>query len=179
MRNTTQRFFRKTFRFLKFRVLQVNDSAHKIALGIALGLLVACMPALGLHIFIVLALTFLLGANKLAGLVSVWACNPFTVIPILYQDYIIGKWLMGIFSNRPNLSSDEVKDLFARLSSVDNIFSMQIFRNLWDCLMKIGPQLWLGSIIAGLTIATISYFLTFRLICYHRKKSPHRRYKNL
>ena len=41
-------------RFIKCRILHVNDSHNKIALGVAIGLFVGWTPLIGLHTLIVL-----------------------------------------------------------------------------------------------------------------------------
>ncbi len=38
---------RRVINFLKFRILHIDDSPHRIALGVALGLFTAYLPPLG------------------------------------------------------------------------------------------------------------------------------------
>jgi uncharacterized protein (DUF2062 family) len=104
-------------RFLKFRVLHVNDSLHRIAMGVALGLFIAWTPALGFHIFLVLGLAVLLRANKFVALVFIWVNNPFTLIAIYYPNYLLGRTIMRTFNCEAELSSAQTQEMFSRLDS--------------------------------------------------------------
>jgi uncharacterized protein (DUF2062 family) len=39
----------KLIRFLEYKILHIEDTPHKISLGVALGLFIAWSPLLGLH----------------------------------------------------------------------------------------------------------------------------------
>ena len=56
--------------FIKFRILHVDDSPHRIALGTALGILVAYMPPFGFHMVLAALLAVILRANKFVALTS-------------------------------------------------------------------------------------------------------------
>ena len=166
-------------RFLKFRILHVNDSSHRIAMGVALGLFIAWMPALGFQIFIALGLAILLRANKFVALLFIWVNNPFTLIPIYYPSYLLGRAITRIFHCKAELSSAQTQEMFSRLDSsapFTGIFHRQFWQNLFGFLWQKGPELWLGSILLGLLVASAGYFVTHHLICWYRKTHPHRRF---
>ena len=107
----------KLVRVIKFRILHANDSPHRIALGVSLGLFLACMPIFGLHILIALLLCILLRANKLAALTCVWVSNPFTLVPIYYSDYYIGRAVLRVFSAGGGIAADtEVRAMISQLN---------------------------------------------------------------
>ena len=168
-------------RFLKYKIIHANDSPHRIALGIAMGLFIAWMPALGLHMLLVLSLTFLIRANKFVAVMCVWISNPFTIIPIYYPNYLLGRIIMSPFRIEPLLSSAQITEIFNQFSPsavITGFYQMQFWKNVFALFLKIGPELWLGSIIAGLIIAVTAYLVTNRIIVIHRKKNPHRRFRH-
>ncbi|MBW8035386.1 MAG: DUF2062 domain-containing protein, partial [Planctomycetes bacterium] len=55
---------RPLIHFITHKILHVDDSPNRIALGAAIGLFIAWTPAVGLHTLIVLAITSLTKANK-------------------------------------------------------------------------------------------------------------------
>jgi hypothetical protein len=63
--------FQPTIHFITHRILHVDDSPHRIAMGVALGLLAAWTPAMGLHILVALSLTSMIGANKFVAFTCV------------------------------------------------------------------------------------------------------------
>ncbi len=166
-------------RFLKFRILHVNDSPHRIAMGVALGLFIAWTPALGFHIFIALGLAILLRANKFVALLFIWANNPFTLIPIYYPNYLLGRAIMKTFHCKTELSSAQTQEMFSRIgssASFAGIFHWRFWQNLFTFLWQKGPELWLGSLIIGLLVALAGYFITYRFIRWYRIVHPHRRF---
>ena len=46
----------QTERFIKYRVLHVDDTPHRIALGVALGFFVTWTPTIGVQIVLILLL---------------------------------------------------------------------------------------------------------------------------
>ena len=61
---------RPVLRFVKFRILHVDDSPQRIARGIAIGFFTAYLPVFGLHMLIALMLAWLLRANKVLAVLA-------------------------------------------------------------------------------------------------------------
>ena len=159
-------------RFIKFRVLHIDDTPHRIALGIALGLFIAWTPLLGVHIFLALLLAFLLRANKFAAIASIWVSNPFTFVLIYYPNYLLGKILLKYFYPAAAQSADLQADTPDLFSGFADIFTVDFWRNITVFFFEQGWPLWLGSIVMGLIVAGAGYCVTYVLIISHRKKSP-------
>ena len=68
--------------FIVHKVLRLDDTPHRIALGVAIGFFVTWTPTIGIQMILVVALATLLKANKLVGVPFVWISNPFTIVPI-------------------------------------------------------------------------------------------------
>lgn len=174
--------FNHWLRFLKLHILHSDDSPHRIALGAALGLFVAFLPLLGFHMLLVLALCFVLKANKLVAIIFVWVSNPFTIIPIYYPSYLLGRAVLKLFhyTSDTQLSSDQMRQIFARFTSssaLTHLFSAQFWQSLFEFLRFKGLELWVGTTLVGTTVAIIGYFVTFYIIVWHRKNNPRRRFQ--
>lgn len=167
LRERLQRFVS----FIKFHVLHIDDTPHRIALGIALGLFIAWTPLIGLHIFLALILAFLLRANKFTAITFVWVSNPLTFIPIYYPNYLFGKKLLTLLNPASAAqSADSQNNHTLMLPHFADIFTADFWNNIFIVLFKQGQALWLGSVILGLFVGGAGYLLTYLLIKSHRKK---------
>ena len=167
-------------RFIKLRILHANDSPHRIALGVSLGLFVAWTPAFGLHILIALGLSILLRANKFLAVACVWVSNPFTLIFIYYPNYYVGRMVLKSFDSGDGMATDaQVNAMLSQLSPgvfFSRFFEVEFWNGILRWLGLIGPELWVGSLIMGFLIAAVAYVLTFYFVIQHRKKNQRRRF---
>jgi uncharacterized protein (DUF2062 family) len=171
----------RLLRFLEYKILHIEDSPHKIALGLAIGLFVAWTPLLGVHILLVIALAMLLRANKFAALVSVWVSNVFTFFIIYYPNYLVGRAVCGIFVNYNDMNKEQISVLFSGLFKPANIiigiFTKQYWLKFWDLTKSIGLELWIGGFAIGGLVAVGAYIICYSLIRKRRAKNPHRRFR--
>ncbi len=179
MKRQTKTILDRLKRFIKFRILHINDSPHRIALGVALALFVAWMPAFGLHIPMVLSLAFLLRANKFVAFTFVWVSNPFTIFPIYYPNYLFGRTVLRLFRPDSGLSNAQIREIFDQFDSIaffTGCFHPEFWRNLFSLLWQKVPELWLGSLLMGILVALAAYFTTYRIVVLYRKTHPHKRF---
>ncbi|MEN6386662.1 MAG: DUF2062 domain-containing protein [Phycisphaerales bacterium] len=171
----------RLFRYFEYKILHIDDSPHKIALGLAIGLFMAWSPLMGLHIILAVALSFLLRANKFSAFVSVWVSNVFTFFIIYYPSYLLGRFILSFFAPAGRLSSQEVLSSLRNLFSFENFikafYSADYWKEFWLLSKTIGLELWIGCTIIGSIVAVISYFICVKVIKSHRAKNPHRRYR--
>jgi len=171
----------KLFRYLEYKILHIDDTPHKIALGVALGLFIAWSPLIGVHIFLAIAFSVLLRANKFAALVSIWVSNIFTFFIIYYPAYLLGRFIVHIFSPNSTTSRRQVTEALNNLLSPGNMLTSFFTKDYWEhffALSKtIGPELWVGCFVMGGLVAVVSYFACIKIIKSHRAKNPHRRYR--
>lgn len=174
---------RPALRFVKFHILHVDDSAHSIALGVAVGVFCACLPPLGFHIVIALILAFILKANKATALLAVWISNPLTFIPIYLPCYFVGRAVLTLFNATPAMPSEQVVSLLTEYLSVGRIFTKlftaQFWQEIGSLFGQIGLELTVGGLIMGPIVATAAYYSTRAFITHHRQKKPRRRYRHL
>jgi len=141
------------------QICEMNESAHSIALGAAIGILIGFQPCMGIQMTIAIPLAFLLRANKLLAAAGVWFTNPVTFIPIYYSAYVTGTWFYPVES----ISMNEFTTLM-------NSFTT-------EKLMQLGGKtlmpLIIGCIILGLICATITYFVVLFLVRRTRKHTDY------
>ncbi len=167
------KMLRPVIEFIEFRVIHIDDSPERIAGGVFAGIFIAYTPFLGLHIFIGLFAAFLFKINKFATLSFVWISNVFTLIPIYYPSYLIGRRLINIFYETQPMSKTEIMHCFRNIftdMALNNVFSREFWSSFISLLTRIGPELLVGGIFTGLPMAALGYYLTFKIITRHRKR---------
>ena len=168
-------------RFVKFRVLHIDDSPHRIAMGVALGLFTAYLPPLMFHIILVLSVAPILRANKFVALTFIWASNPFTFIPIYYPNYLLGRSILIWLRPEQRLAAGEIVAMFESFSFgkiITGISTPQFWSRLGALIVQVGLEMAIGGIIIGGIIAVASYFATRTLLRWYRAKYPHRHIQN-
>ncbi len=165
--------YRRIAFFVVHRILHTDDTPSRIARGVAIGVFIAWLPLIGLQMLLVLGLSFIFRANKVAGLPLVWISNPFTLGPIYYPSYLLGSALLR--SQTVNMASLERR--FAEFSSLS--WSLRL-RECADLLFGdiFYPTL-IGSVVIGAVLALGSYFLTIRAVKRHRRRRIARRARRL
>lgn len=158
--------------FLKLRILHADDSPHRIALGVAVGLFVAWIPLPGALMLTALALTSLLKANKLAGLAMVWVNNPLTIMAFYYCGYLLGVQIFALFDPNAQAKVAQAGELFSEIRSVGDIMTGILHAEFWHELgvwiLDVGAELWVGCLSMGALTAFFGYLVTFQLIRLYR-----------
>ncbi|MHC5160370.1 MAG: DUF2062 domain-containing protein, partial [Planctomycetota bacterium] len=170
---------RPVLRFVKFRILHVDDSPQRMARGIAAGFFVAYIPILGLHMLLALLLAQLLRANKALALIAVWICNPLTFVLIYYPCYRLGNFLLPFFHDRPQVELDQIQELIDQTFSLNyvvlNVFTTDYWKQVAAVFTKIGLETFIGGIILGAIAAKISYWIAYYFIIGYRTRKQTRR----
>ena len=175
-RETVKSLFRLAARFVKFSILHVDDSPHRIALGVALGFFIAFLPFIGFHMLLALLFSFILKANKVVGILSTLICNPLTIVPILFSSYLLGKRLMFFFDQAEPASSEDIHAVLSSLSFgniISRIGTSQLWTDLGPLFGRVGIELCVGCAVLGILAAIAGYFATHSLVVSYRKKHPH------
>ncbi len=147
-------------------ILMLDDTPHAIALGTAIGVWIALTPTVGIQMFLVLLVAFLLKPvvhfNKVAGLFAVYLSNPFTLVPIYWFNYRIGTVFFG-----ETVSKEEFASLFKYQSFSDWVQSIQAL------FFTVGTPLLVGSLVVATFFGLATYPLVLRLaesVNKHREK---------
>lgn len=135
------------------RILHTDDSAERIAWGLAIGMFVAWTPTIGLQMIIAGSLAWLLGGNTAAAMAIVWITNPYTVVPVYWFNYRIGLLVLG----GPAVGWGWFVDLF----NPPEVMSWSDYvAYAWGKTLEVFWPMWVGSVFVGLVLAFISYFVT-------------------
>jgi uncharacterized protein (DUF2062 family) len=134
------------------KLVTLDDSPHRIALGFAVGIFLAFTPLLGLHTVLGLLIAFAFGLNRMAVLVGVFVNNPWTLLPIYGLATYVGGLFVGFPSSAP----------FATLG-FGAIFKSRFWVEIAGAWEFWKPLL-LGSAILSCTAAALAYILVFFII---------------
>lgn len=146
-------------RFFLHSIFKTDDPPHRLALGVAIGVFVTFMPTIGFQMVMVVALAWLFGANKLAGLPVTWISNPATLVPIYYPAYRLGKWILG----GPPVKMQWWKELAKPPDS-----ALEAVRFYWGRMLEIIEPLTVGCLLIATPIAGVAYVLTYQAIDRYR-----------
>jgi len=147
------------FKILKEKILALlkkNQSPHDIALGVAIGVFICCLPLYGLHTVLVIIIAILVkNANKIAMLIGTSFSIPPTLPFITWAGYSIGKFIVR--DNGVAIDWEAIKSLRPSLVLPE--------------ILKHYPTLFLGSAILGFVSAVFFYYMIFWLLELKRRRS--------
>ena len=169
-------YIRLVERFVIYRILHADDTPHRLALGIALGIFLAWTPTIGFQMILVLLLAPTFRVNPLVGIPFVWVSNPLTMVPIYFANYWVGNKLLNIFAGHPALTYTEVTQRLGSFGSISHFLSNFYTADFWHkvitLLAEFGLDLWVGSLIVGLAVALLTYIVSYRFIVWYRTHKP-------
>lgn len=132
------------------RILAVDDTPHAIALGVAIGMFVACTPTLGLRMGIValfaVATRRWLYFNRPAALLTTCLSNPITTVPLYYFDYWVGSRLVDGGVSR---------EVFARALDYQNL--AEWWQAAQWLVVEVGTPMLVGSLIVASVMSVVTY----------------------
>jgi uncharacterized protein (DUF2062 family) len=177
-----QRVLRPVVRFLKFRVLHIDDTPQRIARGMAVGLWVAFTPLMGFHMLIALGLSILFRANKALAVALVWISNPFTLIPVYVPTYLVGRFFVGRFNQEVMTDPRQVIEMLGHLFSFQKMITCLHSTAFWKELAvvfgRIGLEVSIGGFVVGSVLAALGYYSSLHLVRYYRAKKVRRRFRH-
>ena len=162
-------------KFVVYRILHVDDTPHRLALGLALGIFVAWTPTIGLQMILVLLLAPLIRANGRVGVPMVWVSNPLTAALIYYPNYLIGRFLLSMFIERPTpvYSFQRIQDRLEEVRQLGHFFSIEFWQKIGQLILNVGVvDLIVGSIVAGLIFGLVMYIVSYKFIVWYRTHNP-------
>ena len=130
-------------------VLKIKTSPYSIALGFALGTLIAILPTFGLGLFIGLAIILVFKKiSKISMVIAFAVWNPLVLFFCYGLSYKIGDFLLKGFPVKT--------------------YSIEILNKLF-----VYPRRFLlGNFILAITMFILSYFIIFFAARYYQKKHP-------
>ncbi|UCG33860.1 MAG: DUF2062 domain-containing protein [Phycisphaerales bacterium] len=162
----TRYVYRRLRHVVVYRVLHADDTPHRIALGVAVGLFVAMSPLFGLHMILALILAIILRANRAIAIAAAWVCNPATFLPILSLNWFVGQTVI------PQEALQDPGQIQRRISQAtggaEGLFSAEFWVGLFNLIVGLGAEIWVGSIVVGLVVAPAGYLVIHRAVLWHR-----------
>jgi len=175
--------FRPVLRFVKLRILHVDDSPERIARGLAVGLFIGYSPLMGIQMLLAWAAAALVRANKIVAVLCVWVSNPFTVIPIYYPSYLLGRWLIGLPQHKHQIEPEQLENLFVNTLSfyrmLTEFHTTAFWKDVSAVLMKVGLETFVGSVITGAVVAAVAYWLGYHGVVRYRRRKQTKQEKRL
>ena len=153
-------------RRIKFRILHVNDSPHRIALGVALGAAIAVTPAIGLQTVILILLALLVRANVMAGVPLLLLSNPFTLVPVYAPSYYLGSRMLGARADMGKFAGD----VSAAMRAADGFFAK--VQAWWRVTLPYALPLWVGSLVVAAALGILAYVVTRWTVTAYRRRRP-------
>ncbi len=148
--------------------LLLQDTPHRIALGIACGVFCSPLPMFG-QMVLGMILARLFRGNVVASLPWTWISNPFTTPFIWYGGYRFGMlitpgdWPLFSFKR-----ISEIVEKFTNLSLADG------FSSGYEIVVEIFIPLLVGTIVFGLIGAVMSYVIAIRSVEKLQKRRAER-----
>ncbi len=162
--------------FVIKRVLHANDTPHRIALGVGLATFIGFTPTMGLQTAIALGLAALFRANKAVCIPVVWVTNPLTFVPIYGACWWLGAMILPGSAGSAGQAAviDKLKALDNQGGFFAHIFSADFWYGIFQLMLELGAELWLGCIIVGTVGGLLMYFLTrWGVTTYRVKHEAH------
>ena len=154
---------RKLKRFFVYRVLHVDDTPHRIALGLAIGIFITWTPTMGFQMLLTVLLASLVRANKFVGVPFVWISNPVTAVPLYGFNFIVGTWVLPGEHSFERFYASVSKAAFAGGGWLNKVAAW------WEATIDFFWPLWVGSIVVAVVLAVPTYITTRWAIVRYRK----------
>ena len=152
---TVPLFFKKIINFIFAKFFQINDSAHKIALGVGLGVFSGLLPGTGPAAALFLAFVF--RANRAAALLSSLLTNTWLSLVTFILAIKLGSVILKA----------SWKEVYQKAGGLINDFHWVKFFKL--SFAEVLVPVITGYLIMGLFLGLVSYLLTLFLI----RRYPH------
>jgi uncharacterized protein (DUF2062 family) len=159
------------------RLLHLDDTPHRIAMGAAVGMFVAFTPTFGFQIAALLLMLWIIPGNRAAGIPMLFVTNTATNVPIYYFNYRVGVFFLGEpggvnVAEEWGRVAEDWPSLGLMFSDFGRWWSEMgtWLAVVWDATDDILAQLWLGSIIVGLVAGLLTYPLMYYLVVLFRRR---------
>jgi uncharacterized protein len=150
------------------RLMQIRDTPHAIAGGIAIGMVLGFTPLVSLKTVLAIFIAWLFRCSKLSAALAVQFHD--ILLPIwpfiLRWQYVIGFFLLHHFQMPAKLTKEKLL-----------LGSWFHWKMLVAFFRDVGWPLLLGSLVMALPLAVICYFIALKLVTRYQQKideeTPH------
>lgn len=163
----TTAFKARVRKLLFHNVLHADDTPHQIALGVAVATWVAFLPLIGIQTILSVSLAAALRANKAVCFPIVWITNPLTAAPIYGMLWKLGSWLTG---SKDHQAYKRFILAVHHDGGMGRLLDPVFWTELFNLLISIGKDLWIGSAVAATVLAVLGYFLSLWAVSDYRQR---------
>lgn len=172
--------WRRTFTYLRHRASRIPDAPHRIARGLACGILASFTPLFGLHFFLAVGLALLVRGNVIAALIGTAAGNPLTFPFIALISLDLGHMILGTRADAVPITQimtafgqagDEIFRNIRAIFTADEMNWGRLERFLHYVLL---PYL-VGGLGPGLVAAVAGYWISLPVLGTYQKLRAARR----
>jgi len=156
------------------KILHLDDTPHRIALGVFLGFVVGWTPLMGAQIVLYLAAAYLFRANRASGLPPVLLTNPITAVPIYVLNWRIGQWLLnpGGITEAAREKKTAALTAFVEKFSVSEVLTASFWDRFADAFGTFGQELFFGCLVVGGVCGLVGYVATYYgVVAYRRRRA--------
>lgn len=148
-RNSLTYWLKKPLRLMIINLRKLRGHPEVIARGLAVGVFSGCFPFFGLQSLMGIVLAALVRGSKIAAIAGTWISNPLTYVPILFLNFKVGQWLLGVetsftLKNRDSLSS----------------------------FLELGPELVITLLVGCAVVGAIAGIISYFVSLYILKRTP-------
>jgi uncharacterized protein len=154
-------YYRKAKNFIIYRILHVDDTPHRIALGVAVGMFVTWTPTPGLQMALIVTISTLLRANKVVGVPLAWLSNPATFWVYVFC-YFIGCKVIGAEHNEAIFVA-AMKEAFSGHGWIAG------FRHFFHAMGDVFWPLLVGCLIFSAIVGALTYVATYYAVIAYRR----------
>jgi uncharacterized protein (DUF2062 family) len=150
------------FRSLWKRLLELRDTPHAIAGGVAIGMFYGFTPLFGVKTLLSLVTAWLARCSKIAAVIAVTLHDVVTPFwPVLLRiEYDIGYWLLS----NPHMLPPKLK-----LKHGVHFDLAEMLH--WTTFLKVGLPLLVGSLVIAVPAALVSYAVAYQIML---RRTTHR-----
>ncbi|GAB4387600.1 MAG: hypothetical protein Kow0025_02080 [Thermodesulfovibrionales bacterium] len=84
-------------------ILSMDETPHRVAAAVAVGVFFGISPFIGLHTVLALLVAWMFRLNRLAVLPGVFVTNPWSIIPIYTFCIWVGSLILGVEIELPDI----------------------------------------------------------------------------
>ena len=166
----------RAFAYVQHRLRRLPDPPHRIARGIAAGVMITFTPFFGFHFVFAALLGWIMRGNLLAAMLATFLGNPLTFPVIGTINLQLGTWVLG--RSLPDGKQHRIVDSFAGALGDLWYNFLTIFTSgtadwthLSDFYHDVFVPYLVGGIIPGTVLAMISYYVFLPiLIAYQNRR---------
>lgn len=160
--------FKRATQYMLHRMRRLPDRPHRIARGVFAGVFVNFPPVFGFQFLTAAGIAWVLRGNILAALLATFLSNPITTPLIAVGSLELGHWMLGMpghleFLDIVRQFSEAGAEIWHNIRS---IFTHDIARwgHLRDFFWQIYWPYFVGSLIPGLIVSLVAYWMTIPLV---------------